>query len=237
MHCFAFLLQSRSAEATESEVDDARSSVTKPSSSATAKAKAKAKPKKGAKGTKHCKGCGQWLLVDQFAPSKGLCQRDQKAWRNLQTLAKAQDSESWLEDQHADPKKFRSLLEAYHQACGNDGSKRNKRGKFCVMTYKEKQRQIAGLYFDSEMQLMHLDQYVVWASDPVNGGHNPSKSTAEWQAAAKAPNAITDLKGPADSRLRVAMPIRDLVKKRDGFEKSKEVEASESKKEGYCVGY
>ena len=193
-----------------------------------AKAKSKANAKKGAKGKKGeklCRGCGQHLPLTQFPAGKALCHRDQAAWRNIQGLAKSQAQEGWLEEQQSDPKLFRELIANYHRVCGCEG-RRNKRNAFSIVSYQETQKRYNGILLDEEFELMHYDKYVTWAGDRQNEGLSPSEASARWKELLSEPEAVTDMKGPKRSPLRLAIRVRDVLRKRQGSESSKSVTAA-----------
>ena len=166
------------------------------------------------KGEKVCRGCNQSLPESAFPAGKALCHKDQKAWRNLINLSKAQNEESWLEELREDPKRFRSVLAAYHSQCGTSSSAmqdkpvsgKNKRNGFCILQYKEKVKQWEGIYVDKEYEFMHLEAYLHWARKPKNGGYDTKTATSQFEAFMKGSDALKDRDGPEGAE-RVAIKV------------------------------
>ena len=232
--CFCCAVCAASAQDDPIQVKEEKagedSSAKGSSKGAKPKPKSQAAARKNKKGQKLCRGCGVYLPLESFPAGKSLCTKDNSAWRNLQSMAKQQGQETWLEDQHGDPKLFKELLANYHQVCGIEG-KRNKRGAYSILTYKESQKKYSDVMFDNELEMMTADDYVSWSGERRNGGLTPSEAWAKFQELAKEADSIVDFQGPKTSRLRVAVPVRDIVRKRSGCEKAKTVEAtSQSKK-------
>jgi hypothetical protein len=197
---------------------------------ANAKAKAKGKAKAKAKvGMKYCNGCAKHLPAASFPQGKALCIDDNNAHRNLKALAESTGEGAWWAEVSRDTDKLRHALKAYRdKTVPVAGANKRARRNFSITSYREEARKFSAVYFDGIYEMMTLKQYSVWVSLPENGGKDSEDAKVAWLDFQKEAGAICDNKGPcAKFRQRVAIKVKDVVKFRDGHERSQIATAAE----------
>ena len=161
---------------------------------------------------------------------------DWSAWRNIVNNAKARREEDFLNESAQDPAKKKRMIQQYHVRCAVPG-KRNKKGAFCIMEYKEEIRREEATLRDWVYVMMHEKRFVHWACKPKNLGMEPQDAAAKFEELCNAKDAITDLLGPNMKHARrVAVSTEDRIIDRDGEVKSKMLAGKQEKTKGKRSG-